>query len=125
MKFINSKIHGIIDYLFIVVLIFIPLFLDLSGFVTSYIYVLATLAFLIAITTDYEVGAFRRIPFPMHGIIELFFGILLVISPWIFQFADLETERNIFLVLGLFVLLLFTFTKFKRDSSKNMASSEA
>ncbi|MEX0721685.1 MAG: hypothetical protein WD059_13515 [Balneolaceae bacterium] len=114
MKFIDSKMHGIIDYLYVIFLLAAPALFNLSDFTASYAYVLAGLAFVVTILTDFEVGIFKVIPFPIHGIIDLFMGILLVISPWLFNFAVYETDRNLFLVLGFVVLLVFTFTRFRQ-----------
>lgn len=115
MKFIDSKLHGIIDYLFVVFLLSSPAIFNLTGFVASYVYILAGIAFLYSISTDYELGLFSVISFPLHGIIDLILGIIIVVSPWVFGFSDSEADRNFFLVIGFVVLLVFTFSKFRNQ----------
>lgn len=115
MRFIDSKLHGIIDYLYAVFLLAAPALFNFTGFISSYLYVLAGIVFFYSLLTEYEAGLFKTIPFPIHGIIDLFMGILLVISPWLFGFEYSETARNFFLVTGFAALLVFTFTRFKNE----------
>lgn len=41
-----------------------------------------------ALLTDYELGAVRVIPMPLHLGIDIASGALLALSPWLFGFSD-------------------------------------
>ena len=90
MRFIGTKTHGFLDYLMGVLLIAAPwLFnFDRGGAETWVPVVLGASMILLALMTDYEAGAVRRIPMSAHLTIDVISGALLAASPWLFGFAD-------------------------------------
>ncbi len=40
------------------------------------------------------------IPLKTHNILDYVIGALLIVSPWLFRFAEIDAARNTFLVLG-------------------------
>jgi len=54
---------------------------------------------LLALMTDYELGATRKVSMRTHLMIDLISGALLAVSPWLFGFADYVWEPH--LILGL------------------------
>lgn len=86
---ISTKIHGYLDYLMGVVLILAPWIFDLpDGSATTIPIVLGAGTIVYSLLTDYELGAKPLIPMKTHLGIDLFAGIFLIASPWIFDFAD-------------------------------------
>lgn len=63
----------------------------------------------LALMTDYELGASRKISMRTHLMIDLLSGLLLVASPWIFGFADYVWEPH--LILGLLEIGAALMTK--------------
>jgi hypothetical protein len=53
----------------------------------------------LALMTDYELGASRRISMRTHLMIDLISGALLAVSPWLFGFNDYVWQPH--LILGL------------------------
>ena len=102
MRFIPTRVHGILDYLVGALLIAAPWLLDFDrgGAETIIPVVLGAGAILYSLFTDYELGAVRRIPMPTHLMLDLASGVLLALSPWLFGFAD--TVRSPHLLLGIF-----------------------
>lgn len=90
MRFINTRVHGMLDYLMGVLLIISPwLFGFANGGAAQWVPIVLGLgAFLYSIMTDYELGLLKVIPMSAHLIIDLVAGIFLAASPWIFGFAD-------------------------------------
>ena len=90
MRFISTRAHGAIDYLMGVLLIILPYILGFAdGTSAQWIPQIIGAALIAAsLLTDYEFGAVRVIPMPVHLFLDVAAGLLLTISPWLFGFAD-------------------------------------
>lgn len=109
MKIISSKAHGMLDYLVGAILIISSWLFGFAngGAQTSIPVILGVGAILYSIFTNYELGAFKIIPFKVHLIIDTLSGILLASSPWLFGFADnVYMPHLIFGLLEVVVVLL-------------------
>ena len=89
MRFLPTRVHGVIDYLWGVALIATPW---VFGFAdggraqwTAIVFGLG--AILYSLVTDYELGAVRVVPMPLHLVLDGAAGALLAASPWLFGFA--------------------------------------
>ena len=111
MKFISTKVHGIIDYLTAFLLIGLPFTLHYNtATMAGRIFIILGVVLLVySLITRYEHGLVDIIPFKLHLIFDLLSGILLAASPWIFGFSD-----NVYIphvVVGLFEIVVTLFTK--------------
>lgn len=90
MRFINTRIHGMIDYMMGILLIISPWLFDFAnGGAAQWVPIILGLgALLYSIMTDYELGLIKVISVKAHLMIDLVAGIFLAASPWIFGFAD-------------------------------------
>lgn len=90
MRFINTRIHGILDYLMGLLLIVAPwLFGFADGGPAQLVPVILGIGALIySLMTDYELGVIKVISMKAHLMLDLLSGIFLAASPWIFGFAD-------------------------------------
>lgn len=90
MRFIDTRTHGMIDYLMGILLIISPwLFGFANGGAAQWIPIILGLgALLYSLITDYELGLLKIISMKAHLIIDLIVGLFLAASPWIFGFAD-------------------------------------
>jgi hypothetical protein len=91
MKVLDTRTHGIIDYVVGVLLILAPFIL---GFATGgpAMWTPIIIGLLIigqSLLTDYELGVMRKIPMSTHLGIDMAAGAVLLVSPFIFGFADL------------------------------------
>src|SRR6478735_6430587 len=93
MRFIPTKAHGIMDYLIGALLIVAPWFLGFSkgGAETFVPVIIGSVVIIYSIFTDYEVGLVRNIPMNTHLTLDVLSGIVLAISPWLFNFNDTVT----------------------------------
>jgi hypothetical protein len=118
MRFIPTRIHGVLDYLVGIILIVSPWVLGFNegGPETWVPVVLGAGAILYSILTRYELGLVRLIPMPVHLMLDGLNGAALAASPWLFGFADQVWVPHV--VLGLFEIgaALFTETAPRRDS---------
>lgn len=92
MRFIPTKVHGMLDYLVGLVLIVSPWvlgFSDVSNRSAVWLpVVLGVGALLYSAITDYELGLVRVLPMAGHLIIDVMSGVLLAASPWLFGFSN-------------------------------------
>lgn len=102
MRFLPTKIHGLLDYLGAITLIFSPFLLWTTEMGADFWvpFLLGAGMIVYSVWTDYEWGAFRTLSMTAHLKIDLAGGILLAISPWLFGFADLVFWPH--LIFGVF-----------------------
>jgi hypothetical protein len=100
MQLIPTRIHGYLDYLMGVFLIASPWIFDFAdGDVEQWLpIVIGAAVILYSLLTDYELGAVRVIPMPVHLLLDVVGGVVLAASPWIFGFDDEIWEPH--LILG-------------------------
>jgi SPW repeat len=101
MRFIPTRVHGMLDYSMGALLIIAPWLLGFAagGAETWVPVILGAGAIVYSLFTDYELGLVRRIPMGTHLGLDLGSGALLAVSPWLFGFADLVYLPH--LILGL------------------------
>jgi hypothetical protein len=90
MRFIPTKVHGILDYLSGILLIAAPwIFNFANGGAAQWVPVIMGAAILLmAVMTNYERGLVKSIPMSTHLAIDVIGGIFLAASPWLFGFND-------------------------------------
>ncbi len=90
LRFISTRAHGATDYLMGVLLIVLPYILGFAdGTSAQWIpQIIGAAVIAASLLTDYEFGAVRMIPMPVHLFLDVAAGLLLAISPWLFGFAD-------------------------------------
>lgn len=106
----DRRTHGFFDYITSVILITSPW---LVGFyyegMESWSPILIGLSSIfLGVLTDFELGLLRIIPMKYHLGIDVLFGIILIISPWIFNFSNFVYLPHVFLGLLLIILALIT-----------------
>lgn len=102
MRFISTKTHCILDYTSGILLILSPwLFnFDTGGPAQWIPIVVGLLVIVMSLLTSYEMGAVKSIPMTTHLTMDIFAGIFLAISPWLFGFADVVYLPH--LLVGIF-----------------------
>lgn len=91
MRFIPTKVHGILDYVVGVALIAAPWlfgFASLGGAAVVIPVVLGVGLIVYSLFTNYEWGPFGFIPMPIHLGFDIAASVFLALSPWIFGFAN-------------------------------------
>jgi hypothetical protein len=106
MRFIPTRVHGVLDYVTASVLIAAPAMLGFrkNGMQTWLPVALGVGTIGYSLLTDYELGLFKIIPMPMHLALDAANGALLAASPWLFGF-DAEVSAP-HLGLGLFEIVV-------------------
>lgn len=90
MNILSRRTHGVLDYVVGLVLIFSPMLFGFNGGgAEERIPVILGIAALVySLFTNYELGLVKILPFRVHLTLDVMSGILLALSPWLFQFAD-------------------------------------
>lgn len=124
-KFIPTKVHGALDYIVAIALIFAPMifgFMSVGGAAVIIPIVLGIGLFLYSLFTKYEWGLVKVLGMPYHLVIDVLASLLLVASPFIFGFYD-PSMWNVWVphvVVGVAVILvvIFSQTQPARDDLK-------
>lgn len=90
MRWIPTQMHGVLDYLWGVLLLTAPwLFGFAEGGAETWIAVVLALgAIVYSLLTDYELGVARVLSMRAHLLLDFVGGLLLAASPWLLGFAD-------------------------------------
>lgn len=101
MRFIPTRVHGMVDYAMGTLLIVAPWLLGFPawGAQTWVPSILGVGAIGYSLFTDYELGLVRTIPMRTHLVLDAGSGMFLAASPWLFGFASLVYLPH--LILGL------------------------
>jgi hypothetical protein len=120
MHIISRRIHGVIDYLVGLVLIFSPKILgfDPSGPESRVMHVLGIVAVVYSLCTRYELGLLKLFSFRAHLALDVVHGLVLATSPWLFGFADRVWKPHLLLGLLEFAVIAMTRTENERRASE-------
>jgi hypothetical protein len=90
MRFLPTRLHGVIDYLWGIALLSTPWLFGFANVPAAKWLAVAfgVGAFVYSAVTDYEFGLLRILPMPVHLALDGLGGALLAASPWLFGFAD-------------------------------------
>lgn len=111
MRFISTKVHGTMDYISGLLIIISPwLFGFNDGSVAQWVVVIiGVVLMLTSILTNYETGVMKVMSMPAHLTMDVIAGIVLVVSPWLFGFADRVIWP--YVIFGLFEIAAGLTTK--------------
>lgn len=129
MRFLSTKIHGVMDYMMSIVLMGSPWLLGFAraGGETWIPVILGATMLIYSLFTDYEYGALKILPVKAHLLIDLLSGVFLAASPWILGFADYVYLPH--LVLGIAeigaALVTKTLPAYERGTARGGALADS
>lgn len=115
MKFISSKVHGILDYIVAAALFFAPIifgFHSVGGAAVVIPMVLGVILAIYSLCTQYEMGVLKLIDFQYHMAIDVVAALFLAVSPFLFGFID--QAPNVWLphiLVGVAIVLVVMFSR--------------
>ncbi|RFM32292.1 SPW repeat domain-containing protein [Chitinophaga silvisoli] len=119
MGIINTRLHGILDYLVGILLIIVPMVVfgtaDSGGEVWVPV-ALGISTLIYSLFTDYEFGIFRKIKMSAHLTLDVLSGMVLMTSPWVFDFWEVSWMP--YVLAGLFEIGAGSYTKVHSLSPK-------
>lgn len=113
MNSLNSKIHGVLDYLTVVFLFGV----GFSGYFSSYfshlVMALGGIHLLLTVFTKFKMGIIKLIPLKLHGYVELAVSIVLIPTPFILGYADEVSAKLFTWIFAAVVFGLYILTKYE------------
>lgn len=103
MKVLNSKLHGIIDYIVVVFLWLSPTLFAFPSLTAGATYAIGGVHFLLTIFTAFKFGIFKIVPLKIHGLIELIVSIALVPLAFYLGSVDGSASKLFYLLFALAV----------------------
>lgn len=119
MKILNSKIHGIVDYLFVLFLFASPTIFGLQERAELFTYLLGTVHLMVTFCTNFEYGIVRIILFKHHGWIELIVSFALVGVAFYLGEVENELSRNFYFAIAILVFLTWLITDYKSETEND------
>ena len=119
MRFVNDKIHGILDYVTAIALIAIPFLANFqaeSAFAHWFSVVGGAGLFLYSLVTSYSLSARNLLSFKAHLVLDFTAGIAFLLVPFIIGFGGVP--RTIYLAVGIAVVGLVLVTKPETDTQE-------
>lgn len=91
MRFISTRVHGMMDYVLGLLLIAAPWVIGFAdGGAETWVPVILGAGMIVySLMTAYEAGVVPMLSMPAHLGLDAAGGLLLLVSPWIFQFAEM------------------------------------
>jgi hypothetical protein len=113
MKFIPTIFHCILDYIIGLLVLLSPWIFDYKsdGAETWGPTVIVGIMFAYNLLTDSETGLIKFLAMPAHLWFDIFCGITLAASPWIFDFKDVLHAPQIVIFFGILITLNGLFTE--------------
>jgi hypothetical protein len=119
MRFIDARVHGLLDLAFVVIFLLAPLVYGLGGSPAAISWILAVIHLALTLLTRFPMGIRKVIPFVAHGIIELLVGVFLVTLPTIAGYGPGSPARRFYTVIGAVILVIWVLTDYR--TSKDTA----
>ena len=111
MTLIPTRVHGMIDYAVGALLTAAPWLLGFSDHrvatVVTVLFGVAALGY--AVVTDYELGLYRVLPMRVHLLIDVFWALALLGSPWLFGFSDRVFWPHVLVAVAGLVVTALTY----------------
>lgn len=106
---LSPRTHGYLDYAAVAVFALAPSFIGLIGFAATLSYLLAAAHLVMTVLTAFPLGVVLKIPFRVHGTVELAVGAgLVVLALLLFD----GTERAFTLAMGLVLVAVWAATDY-------------
>lgn len=115
MRILGARVHGILDVVTILLLVLGPVFYGLGGAPAAIAWTLAAAHLILTLCTDYPMGRWKKIPFLVHGIIELAVGAFLLLVPVLGGYGPGSPGRRFYTVMGVIVLIVWALTAYRTD----------
>ena len=113
MRVLSPRVHGIIDLVTVVVLALAPFVIGLEGAPAAIAWSLAAIHLLMTLLTRFPMGVWKKIPFFVHGIVELIVGIALLILPSYAGYGPGSPAKRFYLAMGAAILVVWALTAYR------------
>lgn len=113
MRILSARVHGVLDLVTVGLLLLGPLIVGLGGSPAAIAYTLAAVHLLMTLFTRFPMGVWKRIPFFVHGIVELVVGIALLLLPTFAGYGPGSPAKRFYLAMGAVILVVWALTAYR------------
>jgi hypothetical protein len=125
MRIISPWVHGILDLITVAVFVLGPIIVGLGGSPAAIAFTLAAVHLILTLLTDFPMGAVKKIPFFVHGIVELVVGVGLLILPSFAGYGPGSPARRFYLAMGAIILVVWALTAYRAGTAHNSKEGRA
>jgi len=116
MNLLDARLHGFLDLVTVAVFLLAPFLFGLGGYVAAVAWGLAVAHLLMTLFTRYPLGLVKVIPFPIHGVVELVVGVVLVLAmPRLLGASYGSPARTFFTGAGVAILAVWALTRYRES----------
>jgi hypothetical protein len=113
MHVLSPKIHGVLDYVVVLIFLAAPRSLGLTGVAAFLSYALAAIHLGLTVLTDFPMGVVKAVPVLLHGWIELAVGPALIAAPWVLGLTG--QARAFYVSAGAAIFIVWWGTDYRPD----------
>jgi hypothetical protein len=118
MRILSARVHGVLDLVTVLFLVLGAIVSGLGGAPLAIALTLAAVHLLLTLLTDFPMGVVKRIPFFVHGIVELVVGIGLLLLPSFAGYGPGSPARRFYLAMGGLILVVWALTAYRRVDTR-------
>ena len=122
MRILSARVHGVLDLVTVLVLLLAPFVIGLGGAPAAIAWTLAAVHLLLTLFTRFPMGVWKRIPFYVHGIVELVVGIGLLLLPTFAGYGPGSPAKRFYVAMGALVLVVWALTAYRGPEERAAAS---
>ena len=116
MKKLSPRVHGVLDYLTVLFLLFSPSLFNMQTTGSEFTYVLAIVHLILTAITNFPVGVFKVVPLKIHGLIEIVVSITLIaVAVWFKRSGD-DISFYYYLIFAFVLFIVWLISDYKPAS---------
>jgi len=110
MKILKPTVHGLLDYIAVLIFALAPSVLGLTGTAMFVCYILAAAHFVLTAGTKFPLGLVKVIGFQAHGMIEFFVAVFLLVGGYFL--GGSAAGKGFLIGAGAVIFLVFILTDY-------------
>src|ERR1700739_1266361 len=117
MKIISDQMHGVLDYVTVIIFALAPSLIGLTGIAAAVSYALAVIHLAMTLATNMPLGVVKIIPMKLHSIVELIVGPVLLLGGLLAPTLP-TASRTFFVVMGLVIFAVWGLSSYGRPGAQ-------
>jgi hypothetical protein len=114
-KIISDQMHGVLDYVTVVIFALAPSVLGFAGVAAIVSYALAIIHLVMTLATNMPLGVVKLVPMKLHSIVELIVGPVLLVGGLLAPTLT-TTSRTFFVVMGVVIFAVWLLSSYSSQS---------
>jgi len=118
MRILGPRLHGYIDVAIILSFLVGPLVFGLGGGPALISWILAAAHLVLTLLTRYPLGVAKRIPFFIHGLVELLVAVFVALLPRLDGYAPGSPARHFYWTMAIVIGLVWLLTDYRGNEAE-------